>query len=208
MGITEGYITRRESVQERLRRLLTLRNSAPEEFSQLLAHKCVQRGVRWLNRHAPSPGWWRNCLDGGRSRVNMGDELGGILPLVYEYERDLANVFGYVTNVEVTHYLRRRYPGINLERLGFSPQSYILVWKPFLKRHPNVFISATKLDRAWASFLKDPPPMMQINYRHPRRSSVLERQATHWPILSEIVDRLRIRGLYDRILPGGRLARS
>ena len=138
----------------------------------------------------------------------MGDELGGILALVYEYERGLANVFGYVTSVEVTHHLRRRYPGINLERLGFSPQSYILVWKPFPKRYPDVFINATALDTAWAGFLKDPPPMMQINYRHPRLSSGLELGVSQWPILSGIVDRLRRRRAYNRILPGGRLART
>lgn len=204
----DDRLSRAAKIRASARSVLSLRASDPDRLARELARNCVKRGVRWLNRHAPSPGWWRNCIDGGRSRVHMSHDISGILSLAYEYEPALANEYGYVSDVTVMRYLERRHPGINLERLGFSPGSYLIGWQPFPKRYPGVVIRSATLDTAWALFLEDPPSMMRINYRHPRQGSDLEREVARWPILSGIVGRLRIRGLYDRILPGGRLVRS
>lgn len=180
--LRDSRLARAAKIRTSARLMLSLRASDPEQFALLLAQNCVKRGVRWLNRHAPSPGWWRNCLDGGKSRVCMTHDIEGILSLAYEYERNLANEFGYVSDVTVMRHLERRYPGINLERLGFSPRSYLIGWQPFPKRYPGVIISPKTLDHAWAAFLEDPPSMMRINYRHPGRlSSSLEGRFDYWP---------------------------
>lgn len=143
---------------------LALRKTDPEALSLLLAQNCVKRGVRWLNRHAPTPGWWRNCLDAGRSRVRINHDINGVLALAFEYERSLANEFGYVSDITVL----RKYNLATLAatRLGFVPWSYIIGWKPFPRRHPNVHITTLVLDKAWALFLENPPSSMRINYRH------------------------------------------
>ena len=207
-ALKDAKLERAAKIRASARLMLSQRASDPEQVAFFLAQNCVKRGTYWLNRHAPSPGWWRNCLDGGRSRVRMSHDIAGILSLAYEYERHLANEYGYVSDVVVMRHLERRYPGINLERLGFSPRSYIIGWQPFSKRHPGVIITSETLDRAWAAFLEDPPSMMRINYRHPRRSFGLRIEVARKPFLSEIMDRLRIRRAYSRILPGGRLVRT
>ncbi|HWH16228.1 MAG TPA: hypothetical protein VNU25_01445 [Candidatus Paceibacterota bacterium] len=207
-ALRDDRLVRAARTRASARSMLSLRASDPQKLALLLAQNCVKRGVRWLNRHAPSPGWWRNCLDGGRSRVSMGRDNGGILSLAYEYERDLADEYGYVMDVLVMRHLERRHPGISLERLGFSPRSYLIGWQPFPKRYPGVIITSETLDRAWATFLEDPPSMMRINYRHPRRNLGLRIEIARKPFLSGIVDRLRIRRAYSRILPDGRLVRT
>lgn len=207
-GLRDSRLARASKIRASARSVLSLRASDPQKLALMLAQNCVKRGTYWLNRHAPSPGWWRNCLDGDRSRVSMGRDNGGILSLVYEYERDLANEYGYVVDALVMRRLERQYPGINLERLGFSPRSYLIGWQPFPKRYPGVIITSETLDRAWAAFLEDPPSMMRINYRHPRKSLGLRIEVARKPFLSGIIDRLMIRRAYSRILPNGRLVRT
>lgn len=173
---------RREQIKAETARYLALRRTSPSSLAVLLSKNCVKRGARWLNRNAPSPGWWRNCIDGGRSRVRMSHDNSSILSLVYEYEQNLADKFGYVIDVLVMRHLEQRYRGINLERLGFSPGSYLTGWQPFPKRHPEVVITSKSLDHAWSVFLEDPPSMMRINYRHPTEREVSDEDLfDYWP---------------------------
>lgn len=159
-------INRARKIRENSAKLLQLRVTDPANLASLLAQNCVKRGTYWLNRNAPNPGWWRNCLDGGRSRVRMSHDNAGILSLVFEYERNMADQFGYVIDAIALRKLGFGYPSQEANRLGFSPGSYITGWTPFPKRYPGVVITSEVLDKAWAAFLEDPPSMMRINYRH------------------------------------------
>lgn len=158
---------RRQRIKQNTARFLALRQTSAQELSLLLAKNCVKRGVRWLSRHAPYRGWWRNCLNNGHSRVCTSHDNSGILALVYEYEPRMANKHGYVTDAVVLQKLGFGFPSRRASRLGFIPGSYIGGWKPFPKRYDNVVITCDVLDIAWAKFLNNPPPEMRANYRHP-----------------------------------------
>lgn len=204
--LRNAKIERAARIRASARSLLSLRTSNPEELAFHLSRNCVKRGVRWLNRNAPNRGWWRNCLNSGRSRVRMAHGDSGILSLVYEYDPDMADEFGYVIDAVVFRKLGFGFPSQKANRLGFVPGSYISGFTPFSKRYPAITIESETLDRAWAEFLENPTPEMRCNFRH-------DRSIAHWtrsrrkPFLEGMANRLRIRRLYDRILPRGRLAR-
>ncbi len=165
-AIRASKAARTATIRANTAEILRFRSADPNMLANLLAKNCVKRGRRWLNRNAPNPGWWRNCLDGGRSRVRMSHDNSGILSLAYEYEPSMADQFGYVIDAIVLRRLGFGYPSRRAERLGFSPGSYLIGWAPFPKQYPDVVITCEVLDKAWAAFLADPPPMMRINHRH------------------------------------------
>ena len=164
--LNESKAARIAKIRANTTAFLKLRSTDAQALSGLLAQNCVKRGSRWLNRYAPSPGWWRNCLDAGRSRVSMSRDNGGILSLAFEYERDMTDNYGYVIDAIVLRELGFRYPSRKACRLGLSPGSYITGWAPFPKRYPGVVITSGVLDKAWATFLENPPSMWRSNYRH------------------------------------------
>src|SRR5438105_3507841 len=87
--------------QDRFRYYLSLRKTNPARISELLAFNCVKRGRRWLNANAPNLGWWRQCLNGSRSRIQMKYSDESVLAIVFEYDRRFADEFGYVQEWKV-----------------------------------------------------------------------------------------------------------
>lgn len=134
------------------------------ELTDLLAAKYVRRGACWLNRRAPK-GWYRNCLNGGRSRIhtNYGNE--GILAISFEYCPEFADSSGYINEGKVLRHFGLWPFRPKACRLGFDTP--IGGFRPFEKRYPDLVIGSSALDRAWAELLKDPPAEWRIPYRHP-----------------------------------------
>lgn len=165
---------------EGIRELLALRRSNPDGLAALLAKRYVQRGSEWLRCNAPNPGWWRNCLDGNRSRVRLSYGNEGVLSLAFEYEARFADEFGYVQDyIVLRHFFGRSCPEKTTRRLGFTcgPLGNSM---PFSKRNGQIVFTSELFDKVWAEFLSNPPPDWRINYRQPnavedwlRRSGVL-----------------------------------
>ena len=147
-------------IREKLRPLLALRHTEPQELAALLTPKQVKRGMRWLNRNAKL-GWHRNCFDSrpdGRSDfrgMNVMDK-DCVLALAFEHDKRFANQFGYVTFGMVVNYFKI---GDAFARMGFC-------MRRFPKRNPDVVITSEMLDRVWETMLRDAPVWMWASYRH------------------------------------------
>ncbi len=149
------------------REYLKLRSTDRKALAELLALNCAKRGARWLNHHAPSRGWWRNCLNGGHSRVCTGHDNSGILSLAFEYEPEMAGGFGYVIDATVLSKFGFRFPSRAADRLAFTAGTYVRGWNPFPKRYPDIEIDCKTVDGAWNTLLQNPTGEMLSNFRHP-----------------------------------------
>ncbi len=135
-----------------------------ETLATLLAQKYVQRGARWLNRHAPR-GWYRNCLNGGSSRIHTSYSNEGVLGIAFEYCEKFADNSGYINEGKVLRYFNLWAYSRRAYRLGF--ETPLGNFKPFVKRYPEIKITDKIIDSSWAELLKDPPAEWRICYRHP-----------------------------------------
>jgi hypothetical protein len=129
----------------------------------MLAEKYVSRGARWLNRHAPR-GWYRNCLNGGHSRIRTSYGHEGILAISFEYCEEFADNSGYINEGKVLRYFDLPVFSDVVYRLGF--ETPLSDFRPFPRR-PTITITNQMLDAAWAKLLKEPPAEWRIPYRHP-----------------------------------------
>lgn len=155
---------RGSAIRASARGILQLRTTDPERLRGLLAKNCVKRGARWLNRNAPSPGWWRNCLSKGLSRIRFHSDKDGVLALAYEYEAEMANEFGYVTDGMVIQKLGTKLSHKDLHRFGFSGP--FIGWVPFPKHYPDLVVDPEVLERAWGDYVENPADDMLSNYQH------------------------------------------
>ncbi len=183
-------------IADRLRSLLALRHT-PEGRETLVGHlaaRYVRRGAWWLRRNAPNPGWWRNCINGGRSRIHLGSGNEGPLSLAFEYEARFADEFGYVQDFKVlNHFFGKWRPERMTFRLGFT-SGIFGTHRPFEKRYPGLVFTSAVLDAAWAAFLADPPGEWRINYRQPDA-------VEHWLIRTGVIARDWQRSWERRVPP-------
>ncbi len=190
--MTQELSTRKE-IAARIRALLELRKQNCDQFIELLAHRAVRRGAYWLNRHAPR-GWWRNCLNVGRSRVRTSYSNEDVLCLAFEFDGRFANRFGYVVDYNITDHFKLSQR--KAARLGF-----LVPYEGYLpySRHQNVRITSTLLNRVWTDYLTNPTGEMLSNYRHP--TAIDRRFATmdFWPEKPTLWD--HIRRLFSRRAP-------
>lgn len=155
-------------------------------LSTLLTQKYVKRGARWINARAPR-GWYRNCLDGDRSRTFTGMANKGILSFAFEYCPEFADNMGYINDGKVLRHfgvLTHTKPAF---RMGF--QTSLGDYTPFPHHYRCVAITDQMLDAGWTRFLQDPPSRWKDQYCHPplpgrlvarmRRSSDRPRLSLH-----------------------------
>lgn len=133
-----------------------------QTLGRLLAAKYVRRGAKWLNRYAPR-GWYRNCLNGGTSRIRTKYGNGGVLAFAFEYCEQFADITGYVNEGKVLNGYGLSEFMIRSCRLGFDvpPNDYSI-----FERYPHLRITTKILDSAWAELLENPPEEWRIPYRH------------------------------------------
>lgn len=146
---------------QRVREYLAWRNENPQALAELLAANAVKRGSRWLNRHAP-PGWWRNCLNVGRSRVRTMYGGEDALCMAFECDPRFADSFGYVRayNIQKPFDLDHR----KLCLLGFD--SHCGKGASYPGRHPEVVVTGKLVDEAWEHYLTHPTGDMTCTFRH------------------------------------------
>ena len=145
-------------------KMLRYRLEDPAKLAALLAQNCVKRGARWLNRNAPNRGWWRNCLNRGRSRIHTGYSGEGVLEIVFEYDPRFAD-YGYSFEPKILKHFGLRW-STSAARLGFSVEP-INGRQPFPRRYPGVLITSKDIDRAWEDLLLHPTGEMLTKHRHP-----------------------------------------
>lgn len=123
-----------------------------ENLQRILARNAVLRGVRWIEEHADNNGWWRNCLNTGRSRVRNDYTSEGILALVFEYQPLFVDNTGYINEGNIS-----RYFGLTSREMEMHGFFCFGDWRPFPKKYPDVVITNKEINRAWAFFLENPP---------------------------------------------------
>mgnify|MGYP001574154932 FL=1 len=181
----------------RIQALMALRSQDPQQLAKLLAARYVWHGACWLRRNAPNPGWWRNCIDGGYSRVRLGYTGEGVLALAFEYDPRFSDEFGYAQDHKVSrHFFGNYIPAREELRLGFGcwMDGYCL----FMKRNPNVTFTTDMLDKAWSDLLLNPPPDWRARYRQPN-------SVERWLQKSGLLARAKKRGFLSRFF-GSRTA--
>jgi hypothetical protein len=154
-----------ETNTERFRRAIAYaHNGTPEELAALLVHNRVKRGKRLLWRI--KPGWWRSCLDDGRSRIRLEYSEESSAALAFEYDERFADEFGYVQDWKVLpHFFGRLWQQRALW-CGLST-SFHHHERPFPKRYPKIAITAEALNQEWAKLVENPPGEWRIQHRHP-----------------------------------------
>jgi hypothetical protein len=144
-----------------LRTLLLMRSLAPRELARLRAERHVQRGIRWLNRNAPSC-WLRNCFDpfpNGQSRFRPNNAYFDqcILALAFEYIPELqCRTNGRVSSGTVA----TKYHLSDRMMVAHGFENY-----RFAKRNRQCQITSILLNEIWEATLRDPEK------RHPGWSS-------------------------------------
>jgi hypothetical protein len=147
--------------------LLTLRSSNPQMLAEWLARKYVLRGALLLRAIAPNPGWWRNCINRGHSRIRTAYGGEGPAALAFEYDTRFTDEYGYVQDYKVLdHFFGRLRTTRVTARLGLCAGT-VAGYTLFPKTHPGVVITSNILDDSWGKFLMDPPISWYINYRQP-----------------------------------------
>lgn len=152
-------LSKAETQAARTKEYLALRKADPKKLSELLALNCVKRGKRWLDRNARL-GWWRNCVNGSRSRIHSGWSDEDVICFAFEYDARFA-YNGYVLSQLVFDHFKLSHP--QTMRLGFDG-----CWVPFLK-YPEVNITDNMLDAAWSDLVTNPTEGMRAKYWHPRK---------------------------------------
>ncbi|MDB5237449.1 MAG: hypothetical protein JWL88_551 [Parcubacteria group bacterium] len=132
-------------------------------LAAFLAIRYVRKGSYWLNRHAPR-GWYRNCMNGGYSRINVDYGNEGILAIAFEYEAKFADTSGYINEGKVLQHFGIFSFSKRCYRMGFETPMGTYI--PFKKKYPEIKITSEMLNAAWANLLKDPPAEWRIPYRH------------------------------------------
>lgn len=106
--------------------LFSLRKSNPQHLGHLIAERCVERGINWLNKHAPT-GWRRNMFEprpdrpaSFRPRTDCNTE--GVLARAFEGNPVFIDKDRYVNEGEIAR--RFRLSNSRLRRLGFDPGIY------------------------------------------------------------------------------------
>jgi hypothetical protein len=177
-----------EERMQRLQELLSWRKNEPEQLATLLAKKYVWRGARLLAYISKNPCFWRNCLDGVHSRINIG--YGNEGPATYAFECDarFTDEFGYVQDYKVLdHFFGRNRTERITARVGLSC-GFMNGYMPFMNKHPKIVITTKILNKAWDDFLQNPPGDWRINYRQPgavrtwmrRKSLIPAPRKRHW----------------------------
>ena len=160
-----------ERIQKFKELLAFVHTATPDELVTILVRNRVKRGRRWLFRNAPSPGWWRNCLNPGAgrgSRIHTRHSEETAAALAFEYDARFTDEFGYVQTWKIMrHFFGELFWEIRARQLGFS-SSYIDIDVPFPKRYASAGITSDLLDLEWAVFVENPPGDWLIQYRHPR----------------------------------------
>ncbi len=120
--------------------LFSLRSIDPERLARMIATRRVERGICWLNWHAPL-NWWRNMFDihpeGWSFRVGQFSNH-SVIALAFETRADLASkanhFWGYVTEETVLEYFKEgreflRFHGFFLSQkdiLGIGITDFVL----------------------------------------------------------------------------------
>jgi hypothetical protein len=125
-----------------------------ESLTALILNRRVERGIRWLNQHAP-PCWHRNFFDPlerdskshFRGRMVYDNECP--LALAFESRAELANKFGYVTEASVVRH--------------FALTTRWLITHGFLADSQTADV---RLDAEWELKLRHHRPEWAAAFRH------------------------------------------
>jgi hypothetical protein len=153
------------TMQERIAWTLSLRKSDPPQLAALLARKCVTRGSRWFHRNALVRRWWLLCVLRGKSTIRMQYSEESVLSQVFGDDPQFADKFGYTQEYLIAKHFFGETWGRTLERLGFN-DGFGGGFKPFLKRYPELIITADMLNTQWSKVVENPPDSW-VHYRHP-----------------------------------------
>lgn len=148
--------------------LFYLRTRNPQLLARLIAFNRVNRGIKWLDEHAPS-GWWLrffvlygNGTYGCRAHDNYDNECA--LAIAFQNDATFANEFGYVTFASVLRKLRKlghdHFSEMRLSGFERSHGFHSDVTLKDIIRHrkgeslPDGFVSSKYLDEAWADSVR------------------------------------------------------
>jgi hypothetical protein len=129
-----------------LSHLLALRHSqeGQKTLAKFLVQKYVRRGAYWLNRYAPG-GWYRNCLNGGVSRIHTSYGNEGVLGIAFEYCEQFADNTGYIMK------------GMCFEVLGFGHMHAVVAVLGFMRSiQENFSIKNINISRSPMKWLMRP----------------------------------------------------
>jgi hypothetical protein len=115
-------------------------------LAEWLARKYVLRGALLLRAIAPNPGWWRNCINRGHSRIRTAYGGEGPAALAFEYDTRFTDEYGYVQDYKVLdHFFGRLRTTRVTARLGLCAGT-VAGYTLFPKTHPGVVITSNILD--------------------------------------------------------------